>query len=107
MVVTFTGNTTDGGVKMMADAPTNAFVDLTFDSGSMNWACTDATETTTQVNVCQCTHAHTDKELYSGIFCKVMQHDHYLTGICLLQSFCFHGGGALRPGYARTVYPVR
>lgn len=74
LVVTFTGNTTDEGVKMMADAPTNAFVDLTFDSGSMNWACTDATETTTQVSVCLCT------ELYSGLFLEVMQHDHYVTG---------------------------
>lgn len=52
LVVTFTGNTTDGGVKMMADAPTNAFVALTFDSGSMNWACTDATETTPNVSFC-------------------------------------------------------
>lgn len=56
LVVTFTGNTTDEGVKMMADAPTNAFVDLTFDSGSMNWACSDATETTSQVSVCPQSH---------------------------------------------------
>lgn len=49
LVVTFTGNTTDQGVKMMADAPTNAFVSLTFDSGSMNWACTDASVTTSNV----------------------------------------------------------
>lgn len=51
LVVTFTGNTTDEGAKMMADAVTNAFVELTFDSGSMNWACTDATETTSPVSV--------------------------------------------------------
>lgn len=64
LVVTFTGNTTDGGVKMMADATTNAFVELTFDSGSMNWACTDATETTSQVRVC--THTRIT-ELFSGV----------------------------------------
>ena len=49
LVVTFTGNTTDNGVKMMADATTNAFVSLTFDSGSMNWACSDASATTSNV----------------------------------------------------------
>lgn len=49
LVITFTGNTTDEGVKMMADATTNAFVSLTFDSGSMNWACTDASVTTSDV----------------------------------------------------------
>lgn len=49
LVVTFTGNTTDGGTKMFADATTNAFVSLTFDSGSMNWACTDASVTTSDV----------------------------------------------------------
>lgn len=50
MVVTFTGNTTDEGVKMMADTATNAFVSLSFDSGSMNWACTDASTTTSNVS---------------------------------------------------------
>lgn len=50
LVVTFTGNTTDGGTKMMADVTSNAFVALTFDSGSMNWACTDAVVTTSDVS---------------------------------------------------------
>lgn len=51
LVVTFTGNTTDEGAKMMDDATTNAFVSLTFDSGSMNWACTSASATTSNVRL--------------------------------------------------------
>lgn len=50
LAITFTGNTTDGGSKMFVDATTNAFVFLTFDSGSMNWACTDASATTSNVS---------------------------------------------------------
>lgn len=50
LVVTFTGNTTEGGDAMMTDATTNALVSLTFDSGSMNWACADAIATTSDVS---------------------------------------------------------
>ena len=50
LTVTFTGNTTDNGGKMMEDAPANVFFALTFDSGSMNWACTDASLTTANVS---------------------------------------------------------
>lgn len=49
LVVTFTGNTSDGGTQILSDATTNAFVSFTFDSGSMNWACTAASETTLDV----------------------------------------------------------
>lgn len=49
-LVTFTGDTTnDGGVQMGIDATANAVIDLTFDSGNMNWACSDTTETTSLV----------------------------------------------------------
>ncbi|CAM9134269.1 unnamed protein product [Discosporangium mesarthrocarpum] len=48
-VVTFTGNTTDGGEKMLSDAETNTAVSLTFDSSSMNWACVGASLTTSDV----------------------------------------------------------
>lgn len=51
LIITFTGNTTDGGRKLMDDIPDNVFVSLTFDSGSMNWACTDASVTTENVRV--------------------------------------------------------
>lgn len=36
---------------MMDDATTNAFVSLTFDSGSMNWACTGTSATTSNVRL--------------------------------------------------------
>lgn len=51
LIVTFTGNTTDGGRILMDDIPDNVFVSLTFDSGSMNWACTHVSVTTANVRV--------------------------------------------------------
>ncbi|CAM9165015.1 unnamed protein product, partial [Choristocarpus tenellus] len=49
-VVTFTGNTSDGGKKILSDAESNTDVSLTLDSGSMNWACVDASLTTNDVS---------------------------------------------------------
>lgn len=72
-VVTFTGDSTnDTGTAMMSNV-TNAVIDLEFDSGNMNWACNDTTETASSVRILEYLKHNEVRQTCNTVFTKTLR----------------------------------